>query len=232
MAMIMATAELVRAIALSLAQLRDPALLGVLFRSILATLAIFVLLGIGLVWGSEFLLTAAGATQSAELGTLIGLALTLLLGWVGFRVVAIAVLQFFADGVVAAVEARHYPDRAQNLRRIGWREEARRSVRSALRALAVNALALPIALVSILTGIGPVIVFALANAWLVGRELQDMVWLRHRRTPDEAMPLSRASRMLLGGVTTVGLMIPLAGLLAPVIGAASATHLVHRRMKA
>ena len=226
----MVMAETVRALALSFAQLRDPALLGVLLRCILATLAIFGLLGIGLVWASQSLLAALGATRSAGMAALLGFALTMLIGWVGFRVVAIAVLQFFADGVVAAVEARHYPESARHMRRISWGEEAQRGVRSALRALGVNALALPIALVGILTGIGPVIVFALANAWLVGRELQDMVWLRHRRSPDEAMPLSRASRMLLGGVTTVGLMVPLAGLLAPVIGAAAATHLVHRRI--
>jgi CysZ protein len=33
------------------------------------------------------------------------------------------VLQFYADEVVLAVEARHYPEAAASARQLGWREE-------------------------------------------------------------------------------------------------------------
>ena len=47
--------------------------------------------------------------------------------WLLFRVVALAVLQFFADEVVAAVEARHYPARAAQARPLPLRISTRSS---------------------------------------------------------------------------------------------------------
>ena len=222
--------DLAAALILSLRQLRDPALAKVWAKSMGVTLFIFVGLGAGLVFGLGRALDSFGFAGDGTTAVLLGAIVAILLAWVGFRIVAIAVLQFFADEIVTAVEAKHYPASAHSLRAVGWREETARSVRSAVRALGVNALALPVALLSAPTGFGPPLVFALANSWLVGRELQDMVWLRHRRDAGDAMPLSAPLRLLLGAVVTVLLMVPVAGLIAPVIGAASATHLVHRRI--
>ena len=213
----------------ALTNLSQGAVLRVWLKSMAVTLAVFVALG----WGLSKLLPWAMSrwvTLSDDTYVVLSTLLVVILGWLLFRVVALAVLQFFADEIVAAVEAKHYAASAHSLRKIGWREEAGRSLRSVLRSLGVNALALPVALVSAPTGFGPPLVFALANSWLVGRELQDMVWLGHRRNEEATMPLSAPLRLLLGAVVTVLLMVPVAGLLAPVIGAASATHLVHRRI--
>ena len=103
-------------------------------------------------------------------------------------------------------------------------------------ALAVNAIALPFALMLLFTGIGPALLFWAVNAWLLGRELTDMVWLRHRPKtasgPRAPTPVDRIERFLFGGAIAALLAVPFVNLVAPVLGAAAATHLVHRRMKA
>lgn len=55
-----------------------------------------------------------------------------------------------------------------------------------------------------------------------------MVWLRHRADKAELAPVSGLTRFLLGGIVAALLIVPFVNLLAPVLGAAAATHLVHR----
>lgn len=149
-------------------------------------------------------------------------------GWLLFRVVALFVLQFFADEVVEAVESRHYPASGATLRKLSLREELANGLRSLLRAVGFNLLALPVAAALLVTGIGTALVFWSVNAVLLGRELQDMVWLRHRQGGHETAPLGFVTRFALGGIVAALLLVPVINLIAPVLGAASATHLVHR----
>lgn len=221
--------SLPRALALSFSQLGDPAILKVLGKSLLITLAIFLLLGWGLSFGFEAALEWAGLEEGSDAGTLLAVLATLIGAWLLFRFVALFVLQFFAEEVVRAVEARHYPEAASAARSLAFQEEMRNGVRSTLRALLVNLVALPFAILLLVTGIGTALLFWAVNAFLLGRELQDMVWLRHRRDTAEIAPLGQGRRFLLGGVVAALLMVPFLNLLAPVLGAASATHLVHRR---
>ncbi|MBA4161357.1 MAG: hypothetical protein C0515_04615 [Novosphingobium sp.] len=81
----------------------------------------------------------------------------------------------------------------------------------------------------LVTGVGAPLVFLLVNAVLLGRELQDMVWLRHRASPQDPPPLSGMERLALGGVTAFLLTVPLANFAAPFLGAACAVHLIHRK---
>src|SRR5690606_39100584 len=159
---------------------------------------------------------------AAFLLTLIGL-------WLAWRIVAMAVIGFFADEVVLAVEARHYPDAARSARDLPVAKQLSTSLGAATRALVVNLIALPFALVLLVTGIGPAILFALVNAVLLGRELRDMVWLRHRRDKADTAPGGALPRFLLGGAVAGMLALPFVNLLAPIIGAAAATHMYHRR---
>ena len=108
-------------------------------------------------------------------------------------------------------------------------EQFSTSHRAALRALLVNLAVLPIALVLLFTGIGPALLFWAVNAALVGRELQDMVWLRHRQGRADPAPVGRGTRFLLGGAVAALLALPFVNLLAPILGAAAATHLIHRK---
>lgn len=216
------------ALARAIGQLSDPAILRVLAKSLAITLAVFALLG-GLLWfGLYRALIDQGVAYSAELGTLVAVVVTIVSGWLLFRLVALAVLQFFADEVVHAVEAKHYPSAVSSARTLDWHEELRNTVRSTARVLLVNLIALPFAIALLVTGIGTAILFWVVNGWLLGRELQDMVWLRHRTDEAEKPPISIGTRFALGGIIAVLLTVPFVNLLAPVLGAAAATHLVHR----
>ena len=218
---------------LALGQLAERRVLAILFKSLAVSLVLFA----GVAWGGWYALdglldwlglddgTFAGAATVRELAALL---LALLGLWLAWRIVAMAVIQFFADEVVQAVEARHYPQAAVRARDLPVSEQFSTSLRAALRALLVNLAVLPVALVLLVTGVGPALVFWLVNAVLVGRELQDMVWLRHRRDAAGRAPVGRGERFVLGGAVAGLLALPGVNLLAPILGAAAATHLIHR----
>lgn len=221
-----------QAFALAFAQIGDRKVVGLLVKSILISVVLAIVLGAVLVaalgWGAgalfgldyEAQVPGVGVAMMALLG-LVGL----IAAWLAWRIVAIAVLQFYADDVVALVEAKHYPGLSP--RDLPMAEQVSIAVRGAVRALVANLIALPFALVLVFTAIGPAIVFLLVNGFLLGRELQDMVWVRHQRDGAGA-PLGLASRFLLG-LSVAGLLaVPVLNLLAPFLGAAAATHLVHR----
>ncbi|GGE04400.1 hypothetical protein GCM10011515_25010 [Tsuneonella deserti] len=217
------------AFARALGQLGDRRVIGVLVKSIALTLAIFVLAGIVL-WQLARSLIEHYAAGYGELGGLIGLVLAILGGWLLFRVVALAVLQFFADEIVLAVEERHYPQAAATARKLPLAEDARNALTGVARALVVNLAALPFALLLLLTGVGTAILFWVVNGWLLGRELQDMAWLRHRHDRQATPPLPPLTRLALGGIVAALLLVPFVNLLAPVLGAAAATHMVQSRI--
>lgn len=225
---------MLHAFSLALGQLSDPLVRRTWLKSLGVTLLLFALLGTGLWWLADYTLAFAGFDESRfsaadELRSLLALAGALLAAFLLWRIVALLVLQFFADEVVAAVEVRHYPAATASARKLGWHEELANGLRGAGRALLYNLLALPFALFLIVTGIGAPLLFFAVNAVLLGRELQDMVWLRHRPSPDAPAPLRRWERLALGGITTALLAVPLVNLAAPFLGAAAAAHLIHRK---
>lgn len=225
---------MIAAFVLALRQLADPDVLRILGKCVVVTLLLFAVLGTLGWWGLDALLAWSGLEDGrfAAAGTLRGFAAgaaVLIGGWLLWRILALAVLQFFADEVVQAVEARHYPAALARARTLRWREELAHGLRGGLRALGYNLLVLPVALVLLITGIGTALVFLIVNALLLGRELTEMVWLRHRHAPEAALPVSRGERVLLGGIVAVLFAVPFANFLAPILGAAMATHLVHRK---
>lgn len=219
------------AFALSLAQLGDRAVFGVLAKSLALTLALFVLLGAGVWWGTDALLAAwswHGALASAA-----ALVVTVLALWLTFRAVAIAVVGLFADTIVAAVEAKHYPQALATAHDVPFATSLRMGLASAARFVAVNLILLPIYLLLLATGIGTAALFLAVNAWLLGRDLGDMVSARH--LPPQGMRdwrnATMARRFLLGLAATGLFLVPFLNILAPVLGAAMATHLFHRSQK-
>ena len=215
------------AFTLALGQLGDRKVLAVIARSLALTVAVFALAGVG-VWFAIAAWTPTDGNGGFVAAALVGLVLIVSL-WFLFRFVALAVLQLFGDEVVRAVEARHYPAAAATARALGWREELRVGLRSLGRSLGYNLLALPVALLLLVTGVGTVAVFAAVNAVLLGRELTEMVALRHREDSAAAPLPGFATRTALGAIVMALLLVPFLNLLAPVLGAAAATHLVHRR---
>lgn len=219
---------------LALRQLTDPKVLRVLFKSLVVSIILF--LGVAwlgwfaidrmLEWGglSDDLFAGAWSLRSivSALVSVLGL-------WLTWRIVAMGVIGFYADEVVHAVEAQHYPDAASAACEPALKEQIMAALGAAGRVLLVNLIALPFALALLFTGIGTALVFFVVNAALLGRELQDMVWLRHRRDTAHQAPISKIERFMLGGAITALLSIPFVHFLAPALGAAGAAHLLHRK---
>lgn len=222
-----------KSLALGFGQLFDSTVLRILLKSLGVTLVAFVIVAAGAWYLLDWVLLSGGMEDEAFSGAgavreTLSFVMALIGLWLVWRVVAMAVVQFFADEVVAAVERKHYPQEASMARELSFGEQAQGALRAAGRTLLFNLLAAPVAIILLVTGVGTFAVFWFVNALLIGRELQDMVWLRHQQDQAEAPPLGRGDRFLLGGAVAGLLVIPFANLLAPVLGAASATHLVHR----
>jgi CysZ protein len=220
---------------LSVDQLRDRAVIGVLVKSLVITLILCAALGWGVAKGVErafgwynddalhdsYYVVMAGAAQALAV-------LLIVVG--GFRAIAIPVTGFFADEVVAAVEAKHYPGQAARARKVGIGLSLRIGLMSLLRVVGINLLMLPIYLGLLLTAVGPIILFVIVNALLLGRDLGEMVAVRHcdKAALRQWLGNSRWDRALLGLAVTGAFMVPLLNFLAPIIGAAMATHLFHK----
>lgn len=204
----------------ALADLGDPAVLRIVARVMaLAVLGFAAVLAL-VAW-------VLASTEVTRVGWLEGAAdaagglLALVAAWFLFPAVLAGISGLFLDGVADAVERRSYPDLPPAP---GARVGA--SAASALRlfgvAAAVNLLALPLYLVP---GVN-LAVFWVLNGYLLGREYAEAVALR-RLAPERAADLRRYNRLRLFGVgITIAflLTLPLANLLAPVIGTALMVH--------
>jgi uncharacterized protein involved in cysteine biosynthesis len=223
---------MINALLLSLGQLTDRPILVLLLKVILITLMLLVVFGIA----TFFALTELFAYFDLEGGGFAAAATAVLIAAFAavflFRVIAIFVLNIFSDEIVDAVEARHYPDRAAQARAPGYAIGIKMGLASVGRAIGYNILALPIYVILLFTAIGTPAAFFAVNALLIGRDLQDMIVVRHAvdqsQNPDE-WTLSKLPRFGLGLVTALLLAIPFVNFLAPILGAAMATHLVHMK---
>ncbi|MFN3475304.1 MAG: EI24 domain-containing protein [Blastomonas sp.] len=213
----------------SLAQLGDRAILGALAWTLAFAVVIFALTGWALWEGLAWAMARYGGPLAdyAEWSGLLAVFMTIIAFWFWWRVVAIAVLQLFADRIVIAVERRHYPHAAERAVDLPMGPSLAMALRSLGRALLYNALALPFALILLFTGVGAPMLFLAVNAVLVGRDLAEMVAARHSLSAAQAQ--SPTSRFVLGLIANLLLLVPLVNLFAPIIAAAMATHLFHQR---
>ncbi|MBU6164589.1 MAG: EI24 domain-containing protein [Alphaproteobacteria bacterium] len=218
---------------LAFAQLWDPAIRRVLLRALLLTLVLFAALawavfrGIGLVetagwpaWLRDF--WAAGAGDAAAI------LLSMLLTWLGFTSIATAVMAMWQDEIIVAVERRYYP--AAKGHALGFGVELAMGGRAATRVALINALLLPAYLLLLVTGIGPLILFVVANGWALGREYLEAVAARHVALGESrAWPGQHKWDSWAIGLLTAGLFaVPFLNLVAPLMGAMMATHIFHR----
>lgn len=224
-----------RAFFLSLGDLADPAILRVLVKSLLLTLVLFVALGAGLWFGTRWVVIEqlGWDENGGTLAAVSGFIAMLLFGWVLFRAIAVAVLWLFGDDIVIAVERRHYPDALASAQPVPVARSLALGIRSAARALLVNALLAPLYVVLLVTGFGTPLLFYAANGWLLGADLGEMVAARHLRG-SEMRAWRRATRWTRWdlGVTVAALLsVPVINLVAPILGAAMATHAFHGRRR-
>lgn len=218
---------IIRAFLLSLGQLRDARTFRLMLRVAGLSLLIFLLLGVGLWLVLEHVVLPRWFAGADGWGALLALALTMLMAFFLFRAVAMAVMGLFSDSVVESVEEDHYPAAAASAVPLGFARGLRMGLRSARRAIGWNLLAAPFYLLLLVTGVGTLVLALLVNMLLLGRDLEDMVLARH---PGLA-PLAARERRALGLVAAALFLIPVANLLAPVVGAAMAVHMLHGRPK-
>jgi CysZ protein len=216
----------------SLAQLSDRTILAILLKVILLTLLLFAIFGVAAYFGLLWLFGWLGWTEGSFAAAAAAAIVAILTGLLLFRIVAIFVLNIFSDDIVDAVERRYYPDQAETAKPPGYVLGIKMGLASVGRALGYNILAAPLYAVLLVTGIGAPIAFISVNAILLGRDLQDMVAARHiadLKNLDATWRMQKIERFFLGLAAALLLAIPFVNFLAPLLGAAMATHLVHRK---
>jgi len=223
---------------LSFDDLGDRRLLSILARSLLVTLAVFAVLGVAsafLLDGFDpcALLSGGACPLGGSTSGLGAVLLTALLIWLLFPAVAIGVISAYMDRIVAVVEAKHYPDALAGARPLGWGRGAWLGLRSSLRVLIYNLIALPFYLLLLVTGVGTLLLFVAVNGVAFGRDLGEMVASRHGDGVSRKawLAVSRMERAGVGAIVTGLFMVPIVNLVAPVLGAAMMTHLYHRRVR-
>ena len=222
---------MIQAIIMAFQSLTDRRVQRLLIRVILLTLLTFLTLGFALWWGMSwgmgwFGLDRIGvsADNASVFGAFLAAAATLFSTLLLFRIIAVAIAWVFADDIIDAVEDRHYPKQAMTGKRPGLASGAGMALRSIVRVIGYNVLALPIYLLLLFTGIGTAIAFLLVNALLLGRDLEDMLIARHGK---EHGTMRKLPRLLLGLAGTAGMMVPFFNLIVPVLATATAVHMAH-----
>ncbi|MEQ6332706.1 EI24 domain-containing protein [Sphingobium sp. MK2] len=203
------------------------AALRLLLKTLTLTLLIFVALGGG-IWAGFHALRLHYGWGGGGLAEATATALAVVaLGWLLFRATAMAVMGLFADDIIDAVERQSYPYAAATARPVGWGRSGRYALASLARALGWNLLALPAYLFLLVTGVGTIALFLALNAYLLGRDMADMIEPRHPALP----PIGRGSRWLMGLLSALAFLVPLVNLLAPIWSAAMAVHMLHGQRK-
>jgi uncharacterized protein involved in cysteine biosynthesis len=214
---------MIQALMLSFQSLSDRRVAAVLVKIIFLTIVSIVILGIGLWFALQWVFGWLNVNDGGFWSGLLSGAMIILFSILLFRVVAVAMTWVFADDIIDAVEDRHYPRQAALGKRPSLGAGLQMAVRSIVRVLGYNLLALPLYLLLLFTGVGTAIAFLLINALLLGRDLEDMLIARHGAKG----AMNKLPRLMLGLIGTVGMLVPLVNFLVPILTTATAVHLVH-----
>jgi uncharacterized protein involved in cysteine biosynthesis len=217
---------MIRAYGLAFAQLLDPRILRWAMLSVLITLAVYGLLigGIVLVLSYVELATIPWLDMLARWGS--GLA-AVLLATLMFPGVVSAVIMLGQERIIDAVEGRHYPG-LPPARPLALGAAIGVALRLLGLTVLLNLLMLPVYMALLLLPPLNVLVFAVVNGALLGRDYFQTVALR-RLSPTQvsALRLPRRKQVWAAGtVAALLLTIPGLNLIAPVIATAAFVHLV------
>jgi CysZ protein len=214
---------MIQALMLSFQSLSDKRVAAVLVKIIFLTIFSLVILGIGLWFALQWLFGWLNVQDSGFWSGLLSTAIIMLFSFLLFRAVAVAMTWVFADDIIDAVEDRHYPKQAALGKRPSLGAGLQMAMRSMVRVLCYNLLALPLYLFLLFTGIGTAIAFLFINALLLGRDLEDMLIARHGAKG----AIHKLPRLLLGLMGTAGMLLPIVNFLVPILATATAVHWVH-----
>ena len=203
----------------------DPALFGVVVKSLLLTIALFVLLAMAAEYALHLLPTLGAPWVNRMLEILAPVLFVL-----GFFLLGGPVAALFAtlylDEIAAAIEARFY---AADPRALGtsFRTALAAGLRLAGLVVAVDLVLLPADI--LLPGLAEVSTIV-ANGFLLGREYFELAALRHLSlSAAGALRRRNAGRVFLAGlIVSMMTAVPIANLFAPLFGAALMVHLYKR----
>jgi CysZ protein len=213
---------MMRALTLSFAQLGDRPLLAVVWRSILYSALVLLLL----VLGSARLLAELRLFDLSWLNwmvDLLGSVAALLLAWMLYPVVVGLVASLYVERVSRAVERRYYPWLGDPPPHSLLREFA--SVgRLTVLAIIVNLLALPVYL--LFPGVNLALFYGI-NGYLLARIYFEQVAMRRLDEVGMQQLWHRyRSRLWLGGAVIAALAtVPIVNLIGPIVATAFMTHL-------
>jgi CysZ protein len=203
----------------TLGQMNDPRIRGVIGKTLALAVLGYVVFVVLIYFLIGWLAGLSGWLEGlAQFGGVIG---AIIIAWFLFPSVAAAIAGIFADEVIDAVEAVHYPHLPPS-KGVPAISALMDGLKLAAIAIVANLLALPFLVVF------PVYILITwgVNGWLLGREYYEMVAFR-RLPKAEARALHKAHN---GTFTTAGILIaicltiPFVNLIAPVLGAAFMVH--------
>jgi len=207
------------AISKTLGQMNDPAIRRVIGKTlglaILGYIGFVVLIYLLVGWLSGLSGWLEGLAQFG------GVFAAIVIAWFIFPAVAAAIAGIFADEVIDAVEAKHYPA-LPPAHPVPVLSAVADGLKLAAIALLVNVAALPLLVIP------PVYVLFtwIVNGWLLGREYFEMVAFRRmdRAAAHELRRRHNRTFTTAGVMIAVCLTIPFVNLVAPVLGAAFMVH--------
>lgn len=208
----------------ALAQLPDPTFRGVLVKSFMLTvvLYVFLLLLALIVVPPLIVFEWSWLEWVAEAA---GLIVFLVAGFLLFPAVATLFVSFFLEEIAAAVEARFYPDDAPGHSAAGL-TSFMLSLRFTVIVVLLNLLVLPFYLLGMLFPPVSIVVFYALNGYLLSREYFELVSSRHL-PPDVMRRLRRAEqrRLILTGIVIAFLLtVPIVNFVAPLLATAAMVH--------
>ncbi len=212
---------------LAISQILSPPFRAVLWKSVGLTLVLLIAIWIGLQGVLAYFLVLPFPWLETAISIISGFGL--LVGLAFFIAPATALFAgLFLDEIAAIVEEESDPD--------GPRGNPLPLVSGLMATVGffgivvvVNLIALPLVLV---LGFG-VLVFFVANAYLLGREYFQMAALRfHDTDAVKAMRVNNGARLFMAGMVIAGfLAIPIVNLLTPLFATAFMVHM-HKRIEA
>lgn len=206
----------------ALSQLTDPALFGVVWRSVLFSALFFAVILAGTI-GALHHFIAAGGILAWALDALGSIAASVLAMWL-FLPVAATIGTLYFERIARAVERRFYPE-LPAARSAPLLDQLCAGAAVGFRVLGLNVLALLLTL--FLPGIGLPIGWAVAS-WAMGRGLFVAVAMRRiGRADAEALYRNvRPVALFQGSAMAAAAYFPLLNLLIPVVGTAAMVHVL------
>jgi CysZ protein len=219
----------------ALAQLPSRGFLKVLVLGLASSI-----LTLGLVWwgldgwlGNYESVAARGNWWARALGWLSdngAIGLTLLSSWFLFPAIATTMMGVLLDDIVDAVEDEHYPATKAPVPMGLW-IGGKLGLQSGLRLIGINLVLVPVYIILSFTILGAFALYMAVNGYLLGRDYVQMVVIRHGGAARDHR-FRRQNRLAIfavGLITSALFLVPVVNLVAPLIGAAMATHLFHQR---